>query len=154
MYTVTKTYGHELGLSACFRQHRAKSHCAQLHGYALSITLVFSSTFLNENNWVIDFGGLKPIKTWLVETFDHKLLVAKDDPELDHITGLAGLGLADVVVTDHVGCEAFAELIHAYVTDWLLKTHQRDCRNRDLQLVSVTVREHGANAATYAGEGL
>jgi 6-pyruvoyltetrahydropterin/6-carboxytetrahydropterin synthase len=43
LHFVKKTYGHELGLSACFRQHRAKSHCRFLHGYPLSFTFTFAA---------------------------------------------------------------------------------------------------------------
>ena len=35
MYRSSKTYGHEIGLSAAFRQWRAQSHCRLIHGYAL-----------------------------------------------------------------------------------------------------------------------
>ena len=74
-YKSTKTYGHELGLSCCFRQWRAESHCRLLHGYALSIRLVFEAEELDVRNWVVDFGSLKSLKQMFVDTFDHKLLV-------------------------------------------------------------------------------
>ena len=32
--------------------------------------------------WVMDFGGLKPIKAWLEDLFDHTLLINEDDPAL------------------------------------------------------------------------
>ena len=32
MFLSTKTYGHDLGLSAAFRQWRAESHCRLIHG--------------------------------------------------------------------------------------------------------------------------
>ena len=40
-WQVTKTYGHDLGLSCCFRQWGASSHCRFLHGYALSFSFTF-----------------------------------------------------------------------------------------------------------------
>jgi hypothetical protein len=45
-YQVTKTYGHELGLSCVFRQHRANTHCKHLHGYALAFDIVFEAKHL------------------------------------------------------------------------------------------------------------
>ena len=37
-YYSTKTYGHNIGLSAVFRQPNADhSHCHLLHGYSLAI---------------------------------------------------------------------------------------------------------------------
>lgn len=152
MYSVIKTYGHSLGLSACFRQWRAKSHCAQLHGYALQIELVFASETLDENNWVIDFGSLKPVKQYLETTFDHRLLVAADDPEKDVLCSLAGLGLADVLVVDAVGCEAFARLIHTKVSHMLVTGELGEGVGSRVFLAGVSVREHAGNAATYCGD--
>ena len=79
MYKSTKTFGHEIGLSACFRQWRADSHCRFLHGYALAIKFVFAANELDVRNWVVDFGSLKSLKSQLEDTFDHKLLVAEND---------------------------------------------------------------------------
>lgn len=144
-YRSTKTFGHELGLSACFRQWRAAgSHCRFLHGYALSFTIVFEADTLDARNWVQDFGGLKQLKQFLVDTFDHKLAIAEDDPYLDDLTQLAGIGVADPLVLKRVGCEAFAELVF---------NHAREMYNDGrVRVVSVECREHGANSAVYLEE--
>lgn len=47
-YLSTKTYGHEVGLSATFRQWRAKSHCRLLHGYSLSFRFEFEANTLDD----------------------------------------------------------------------------------------------------------
>lgn len=146
-YQSTKTYSHELGLSACFRQWRASSHCRHLHGYPLSFHFVFEADTLDANNWVIDFGSLKPLRAALEACFDHRLVVAHDDPQLDLLCSLAGLDLADVLVLDNVGCEAFAQ--HAY-TLGLMHLHDAGQAVR-VRLVSVECREHGANSAIYYG---
>ena len=113
VFKSTKTYTHAEGLSCCFRQHRAKSHCQYIHGYALQVRIVFGCSELDERNWVVDFGGLKDLKAWLKATFDHKMLVAKDDPMINQLGDLAqdGWGLAQIVYVDNVGCEGFAEMI-------------------------------------------
>lgn len=153
MYLVTKTYDHSLGLSACFRQWRAShSHCRFLHGYALSFKLTFATDQLNAYNWVIDFGGLKQVKAFLVECFDHKLAVAEDDPMLDELTALAGLDLANPLVIPTVGCEGFARFVYDWVDTWLESNYGEDTDTRGLVLVSVEVREHGGNSAIYQGE--
>lgn len=148
MLRSTKTYGHDLGLSVVFRQWGAKSHCAKLHGYALAVTLTFGCSFPDENGWVVDFGGLKEIKKYLTDTFDHKLLVATDDPHYARLELLQDWGLADMIPVDQTGCEGFARMIYEYTARWLkgnLATTKRAF------LVSVEVREHGANSATYFG---
>lgn len=147
MHQVEKTYGHDLGLSACFRQWRAKSHCSRLHGYALKITLVFESSELDENGWVIDFGDLDQVSDMLRELFDHKLLVAADDPALEAIRELGRIGLAQVREVERVGCEAFAELIFVKVADWLVR--RNEVRGQSVLLQKVMVAEHGANSVTY-----
>ena len=144
-FRSTKTYGHEIGLSACFRQHRAESHCRLLHGYALAVKFVFEADELDERNWVVDFGSLKSLKGMLEDIFDHKLLVAEDDPMLPKLMELQMVGLADVVVVPATGCERFAELIYECTEQWLADNgYAPRC-----QLVSVEVREHGANSAIF-----
>ena len=149
MYYVTKTYGHELGLSACFRQHRAESHCRFLHGYALSFAIAFHAQKLDKNGWVIDFGSLKPIKEHLVEMFDHKLLVAEDDPMLDTFRWLDEHNAADVIALPRVGCEAFAAYVFDFVHNWIKIKGDPDLWQRGVKVISVECREHGANAATF-----
>ncbi|QWY83377.1 6-pyruvoyl tetrahydropterin synthase protein [Rhizobium phage RHph_X3_2] len=148
MYKSTKTYGHDIGLSCCFRQWRAESHCNLLHGYAIAVRLEFEADELDARNWVVDFGSLKSLKGMLEDTFDHKLLVAEDDPQKDELCALAGLGLADVVVLPAVGCEKFAEYIFGAAETWL----QSNGYAPRVRLTSVEVREHGANSAIYTGE--
>lgn len=147
-YASTKTYGHEIGLSCAFRQWRAESHCRLLHGYAIAVKFEFAAADLDERNWVVDFGSLKSLKGMLEDNFDHKLLVAEDDPELDTITALAGLGIADVIVVPATGCEAFAKMIYEATVVWLGDNGYKP----RVGLYSVEVREHGANSAVYYGD--
>lgn len=148
IYRSTKTYGHDVGLSACFRQWLAThSHCSKLHGYALAVTLTFEATQLDQRNWVQDFGGLKEVKQFLQDTFDHKTVVAQDDPEINMFWRLHGLGVIDLVVLPAVGCEAFAAHIFEWVDAWLHKQAEDD--EPRVFLHSVEVREHGANSAIY-----
>lgn len=142
-YASTKTYGHEVGLSCAFRQWRADSHCRFLHGYALSVRLEFEADELDHRNWVVDFGGLKEVKAWLQETFDHTTLVAMNDPDLDAFRALDRRGLVQLRIVPHTGCEAFARLVFDHVTGWLDQTGAA----RRVRLASVEVCEHGANSA-------
>ena len=142
MYQSTKTYGNEVGLSCCFRQWRADSHCNKLHGYSLGFRFTFEAAALDERNWVYDFGGCKWIKEYLQDEFDHKLVVAKDDPKLVRI--LLIKELADINVMDDVGCEKFAEMVYNYVSS---KIHE-ETKGR-VSLFSVECFEHGANSASY-----
>lgn len=152
MYYVTKTYDHNLGLSACFRQPFAESHCRDPHGYPLSFKLMFGAERLNSNHWVLDFGGLKPIKAWLCSSFDHRTILAADDPALEDFRALyAKWGFAPIETLPFVGCEGFAKHVYDYVSSWLEDSHPMEMDIRGLRLVSVEVREHGGNSAIYEG---
>lgn len=144
-YVSTKTFPASLGLSCCFRQHRADSHCHYLHGYALEIRMEFSARILDVRNWVVDFGSLKPLKAMLEDTFDHKTLVATDDPMLDHFIEMHKLKLIDMIAVEATGCEATSRLIFEVAEQWLLDAGYG---NR-VSLSSVEVKEHAGNSAIY-----
>lgn len=147
-FQSTKQWGHDVGLSCAFRQWRAThSHCRFIHGYAIGVKLVFEAESLDHRQWVIDFGGLTSIKKMLTDTFDHKLLVAHDDPQLDLLCSLSGLDVADVLVVPAVGCEMFAKMVYNMVKEWLTNVGQ-DGR---VSLVSCEISEHGANSAVFTG---
>jgi 6-pyruvoyltetrahydropterin/6-carboxytetrahydropterin synthase len=142
-YESHKTYTHNAGLSCVFRQWRAThSHCRFLHGYALQVEITMGCVCLDERNWVADFGAFKPLKAWLEQMFDHKTVVAHDDPDLPLFLKMESAGLLQITMVEHVGCEAFAKLIHDHVK--LLVPFGPHAFVR-----SVTVREHAGNAATY-----
>ena len=144
-YFSTKTYGHNIGLSAVFRQPNADhSHCHLLHGYSLQFKFTFGCTDLDNKNWAVDFGGLKPLKTWLEDHFDHKLCIDKDDPMKDDLLLLELKGLAEIRQFDGVGAEKFAE--HAWrFADKLV----REATDNRCWCESAECAEHGSNSAIY-----
>jgi 6-pyruvoyltetrahydropterin/6-carboxytetrahydropterin synthase len=145
-YQSTKTYGHNIGLSACFRQPNAHSHCKFLHGYSLGFKFTFQAAELDERNWVVDFGGLKPLKKWLEDTFDHKVVLDREDPMLYKFAELENAGLAELTLLDGVGVEMFSK--HAYnFADKLV----REMTDNRCWVISVECAEHGANSAIYYG---
>jgi len=146
-YESTKTYGQEAGFSCTFRQWKATSHCRELHGYALGFTFTFAARVLDERNWVYDFGGCDWIKKYLRDMFDHKTVIAEDDPELQVFRAAADRGVLDLVLFPAVGCEKFAEIVYNNVAATVaLETNDR------VRLKSVKVFEHQGNSATYSSE--
>jgi len=141
-YYSTKTYGHERGLSCCFRQWRADSHCNMMHGYALAFSFKFEASTLDHNNWVVDFGGLKWLKAWLENQFDHTTLVAQDDPEMETFRMLHDKKLIDMRVIPGVGCEKTAEYVFDHVASQIDSLYAGR-----VKLISVEVREHPGNSA-------
>ena len=142
-YYSTKTYGHNIGLSAVFRQpHADHSHCKYLHVYSLAFKFTFGCSDLDNKNWAVDFGGLKPLKNWLEDTFDHKTVIDENDPHLNDFRILETKKLCQITVLDGVGAEKFAE--HAWRFADKLVREQTDNR---CWCESAECSEHGANSA-------
>lgn len=154
-YYSTKTYGNDRGLSCCFRQWKAKhSHCSLLHGYSLGVRFVFECDELDINDWVFDFGGMKEMKNWLEDMFDHTVLISHDDPELNAFKELAKIpGIIDLRIVPAVGCEKFAEQIFNQMEN-LIDIARKDSSllNPTVRVKSVEVFEHDANSAIYSRE--
>lgn len=135
----------ELG-SAAFRQPKATSHCRFVHGYRLTAKFTFTSNELDENNWVIDFGCFDEFKKFLQETFDHKLVIAADDPALKEFKALEKAGAVELVVMpDGVGIELFSKFCFE-AADSFAK-HKTEDR---VSCYSVEVFEHEKNSAIYS----
>ena len=145
-FKSTKTYKASKGFSCCFRQFKAKSHCRFLHGYSLEILIEFSALNLDERNWVVDFGGLKNLEKKFRDTFDHKTIIDKDDPNKEWFIDGQNKGLLELVILeDGVGCEMFAYKIYKITRDWL---GDSEFNNRCF-ITKVEVKEHGSNSAIY-----
>lgn len=144
-YYSTKTYGHNIGLACVFRQPKADhSHCHLLHGYSLQFKFTFACEHLDDKNWAVDFGGLKALKAWLEDMFDHKTAVDKDDPEMDIMQALEANDLAELRVFDGVGAEKFAEHAFNFADELIRENSSGRC-----WVHSVECAEHGANSAIY-----
>ena len=145
-YISTKTYKH-LGPVA-YRQWRADSHCNLIHGYALSFHLEFEADDLDARNWVVDFGGLRPLKGLLEDWFDHTLLVAEDDPDREHLLKLGELGLAKITEVEKTGCEGLATYLYEYINTIFLPGWEPGER---VWCCKVEVRETDSNMAMKVG---
>jgi len=120
MYVSTKSYDTRSGFSIAYRQWKADSHCKYIHGYALGFDFEFESETLDVRNWVVDFGSLKTLKDFLEQYFDHTLLVAQDDPELEFFKEIDRRGLAQVREVEKTGCEGIADFLYWYINEvWI-----------------------------------
>lgn len=116
-----------------------------MHGYALGIRLDFEAHSLDAHNWVVDFGGMKDFKDFLQQAFDHKTVIALDDPEAAYFREGHQRGVMDVVMVRNTGCEAFAKLVYDGAVDWLRKYEQ----GTRVRVARVEVFEHEGNSAIY-----
>ena len=129
----------ELG-STAFRQPFAESHCRFLHGYHLVGKFYFRAEELDNNNWVVDFGGLKELKKTLRDTFDHKTVLSKLDPYLKEFHNLHKLGVIDAIVMDEVSIEMFSMYCLEQANIFLKKIDSK------AQCYKVEVFEHDKNS--------
>ena len=147
-YISTKTYK-QLGPCA-YRQWRADSHCHLIHGYALSFHFEFETDSLDVRNWVMDFGGLRPLKDLLEDWFDHTLIVAEDDPMKEHLLKLGELKLAKITLVEKAGCEGLANYLYEYINTIFLPQYGAEEAKR-IWCSKVEVRETDANMAMRVG---
>ncbi len=141
------------GFSTVFRQWKAETtHCRFVHGYGISFKVYFEGE-LDERNWVWDFGGMKRAKTlidgkqpkaWMDYMFDHTMIIAADDPEVQAFQQMDAVGVAQVRIIPATGAEKFAEYIYNKLNEFV-KT-ETDSRVR---VTKVKFMEHGKNAAYY-----
>lgn len=88
-YSCSKRFNE---ICVAHRNWRAKSHCRFVHGYARDVEITFGCDHLDESNFVVDFGGLKHVRAWLQDAWDHRTLIADDDPLLDQLSQLEQAG--------------------------------------------------------------
>ena len=144
------------GFSTVFRQWKAEdTHCRFFHGYGISFKIYFEGE-LDHRNWVWDFGGMKRAKTkidgkspkeWMDYMFDHTLVVAEDDPELQAFQQMDRAGVAQVRVIPATGAEKFAE----YIYNKLNKFVDTETEGR-VRVTKVKFMEHNKNAAYYIAD--
>jgi len=148
-YVSSKTYNQIAPVA--YRQWRADSHCNLIHGYALSFHFEFESEYLDARNWVQDFGGLKPLKEFLEDKFDHCLLLAMDDPQYDEIKRLGELGLAKITEVEKTGCEGIADFLYKYINGIFLPDLYGTGEAARVWCSRVEVRETSSNMAMRVG---
>ena len=138
-------------ISVGHRQWRDDGHCAWVHGYGRYVQFTFEGE-LDERQWVMDFGDLKDVKQWLEQQWDHRLLLASDDPHLEDFQHMHGLGTMNINVMDvnkgwGPGIEGSCKFVYDYVMPLIhSKTGGR------VRLIKVEIWEHERNSAVYTVE--
>lgn len=148
-YTSTKEY---IDAFPCaYRQYKADSHCNLIHGYSFSMKFYFGTDELDVRNWAADYGGLKELKNVLEDQFDHTLLVAQDDPELDLYKEMERRKIAKLTILPRLGCEGLADILYRYVNGVYIPDMWGPSEAARLWCWRVEVRETQANMAYREG---
>ena len=88
--------------------------------------------------------GMSP-KAWMDHMFDHTVIVAKDDPEIDLFKGLNSNGVIQLREVEATGAEKFAEFIFNKLNPFV----QEETNGR-VKVKQVEFKEHGKNSAIYS----
>ena len=148
MFKSTKRF---TGFSCAHRQPAHDGHCKFLHGYSRSFYFVFAADEVDpQTHFVMDFSGLKKVKAWLDEMFDHTCLINADDPELTLFKELHERQIIDLRVLPNVSMEATAK----YVAEHVQKMLDADTGGR-VRIDALECRENEKNSGWYypAGNG-
>ena len=129
----------------------ADSHCNVIHGYAFTMRFFFGTDDLDVRNWVADYGGLKELKQILQDQFDHTLLVAEDDPEIEIYKQLQAKKLAKLTILPKLGCEGLADQLYKYVNGVYIPDMWGQSEADRLWCYRVEVRETQSNMAWREG---
>lgn len=148
-FVSTKEYVDQFPVA--YRQWKADSHCNLIHGYAFSMRFFFGTNDLDVRNWVADYGGLKELKNTLQDQFDHTLLVAQDDPELETYQLLQQKRMAKLTVLPRLGCEGLADMLYKYVNGVYIPDMWGPGEAKRLWCFRVEVRETQSNMAFREG---
>lgn len=132
------------GFPCTHRQWRANSHCKFVHGYSREFHFEFAASELTVEGWVVDFGGLKEIKKWLEQIFDHTFLVSQDDPELETFKALDQRGALQLRVLPNPGMEGTAEYVYYEASKILTSLY-----GKRAWITKVEVCENEKNSAIF-----
>lgn len=132
------------GFPCTHRQWRAESHCKFVHGYSREFYFEFGARELTKEGWVVDFGGLQKIKSWLDHMFDHTFLVAQDDPEMEAFKKLDAAGVIQLRILPNPGMEGTAEFVFNEASKML-----KELYGERAWISLVEVSENEKNSAMY-----
>jgi 6-pyruvoyltetrahydropterin/6-carboxytetrahydropterin synthase len=132
------------GFPCTHRQWRADSHCRFVHGYSREFYFEFKCHEMSREFWVMDFGGLKELKSWLEFMFDHTFLIAADDPYLGQFEKMDSDGIIQLRVLPNPGMEGTAQFVYEKAQEIVSRT-----TNNRVWITKVEVRENEKNSASF-----
>lgn len=141
MYRSSKRFS---GFPCAHRKWRHQGHCAWVHGYSREFIVWFEASQRDENGFVMDYGGLKAVRDWLRDQFDHTLLLDADDPQLEQFRALEQSGACKLNILEDVSMEGTARHVFEHVDQWVKQ--QTDGR---VWVTSVECRENENNSGLY-----
>lgn len=150
-YRFTSTKEWVDAFPCAYKQWKADTHCRLNHGYSFSIKVYFGANELDKRGWVCDYGGLKELKKILEEQFDHKTIIAIDDPDLETYKQLERDGIMKLNVLPGMGCEMIADMLYKYINSVYIPDYLGSGEAERIWCYKVSVRETQSNMAFRIG---
>ena len=150
MYTIRKKFRFE----AAHRLMTSYStKCQKVHGHSYVAEVFFSSSDLNEDGMVIDFGKLKNKLAEIFDKFDHSVVLCKDDKIAANIGDKEQEQMIDfgLVLVDW---NPTAENMAKYFYDKIWEIIYADEELRGPELTAVRIHETETGWAQYAEAAL
>lgn len=150
MLTCSKEYR---DIPFAHRQHNHDGHCAWIHGHNWTFRFTFIAKERDKNGFIVDFGKLGWLKSWIEERFDHALALNETDPHLDFLRNVltspafgSGDVFAKITEVPDGSCEGLAYYLWKSVGELV-----RDRTGGRVDVLECTVLEDSKNSATYYG---
>jgi 6-pyruvoyltetrahydropterin/6-carboxytetrahydropterin synthase len=124
---------------------KSKDRTRFIHGYSLSIKMVFEVLSLDDTSRGLDLEHMDELEKWLKDTFSYTTCVAEDDPRLADFQRLHSQGVLDLRIMPGVGQEKFAEAVWHRTRGWL-KEKGLDSR---VSIRTVEVLENQSSSGLY-----
>jgi 6-pyruvoyl-tetrahydropterin synthase len=119
--------------------------CASIHGYDRSVEFTFAGD-VDDMGWIVPFGELKDVKTFLEYYFDHTTVLPANDPRLhlvtEELTSVGGLLSKVRILPSGVSMEMSSVFIWEHVNHYIYKITNGRC-----YVERVRVYEHDRNDA-------
>lgn len=140
MLTCKKSYR---DIPFAHRQHHHDGHCALIHGHNWVVTLTFACHETDVSGFVVDFGKLGYLKSWIEKHLDHACLFNQDDPERERLMEQFG-DLFKAYTLPNCSCEGLAK--HLFEIFEPMVSEATESR---AWIIAVEVEEDAKNSARY-----
>ena len=126
--------------------HRLPNHqgkCRNIHGHNYKIVISIQGD-LNDNDMVIDFGDLSPLKDIVDRDFDHAIILSNSDPLVKHEAFskvLSEFNLKHIVISGEPTAENLAKYFFRQFYSFIA--------GKNLNLSKVVIYENLTSKASY-----
>ncbi len=92
--------------------HLSGEHkCSHLHGHNYIVRIAFAAGGLDSRGFVIDYGDMDPLKDFIDQKLDHRVLIAESDLELIGLCTSLQTKIA-VLPIDNTSAEFLSKYLH------------------------------------------